>query len=151
MSCVPWAVVSCRRGRLIMPRTRRPSRLSKKLPHASGGDPGKASARQTARAVVAGRGAGWSVDRDHKSLALRGTRPLAPKDLRTASAYVYGAIHPAEGQGAAQVLPRCNTEGTTLHVAEISAAVTPRAQAILLFEAGYDSERARRDTWTDKT
>jgi hypothetical protein len=47
--------------------------------------------------------------------AKRGTRPSAPKDQRTASAYIYGAICPAEGKGAALVLPRCNTEGMTLH------------------------------------
>ena len=47
--------------------------------------------------------------------AKRGTRPSAPKDQRTTSAYIYGAICPAEGKGAALVLPRCNTEGMTLH------------------------------------
>jgi len=29
----------------------------------------------------------------------RGTRPSAPKDQRTTSAYIYGAICPAEGKG----------------------------------------------------
>ena len=66
--------------------------------------------------------------------ARRGTRPSAPKDQRTASAYIYGAICPAEGKGAALVLPRCNTHGMTLHLAEISAAVAPGAHAILLLD-----------------
>src|SRR4051794_40135456 len=39
--------------------------------------------------------------------AQRGTRPSAPKDQRTASAYIFGAICPAHGKGAGLVLPRC--------------------------------------------
>ena len=70
--------------------------------------------------------------------AKRGTRPSAPKDQRTTSAYIYGAICPAEGKGAALVLPRCNTEGMTLHLAEISAAVAPGAHAMLILDqAGW--------------
>ena len=70
--------------------------------------------------------------------ARRGTRPSAPKDQRTSSANIYGAICPAEGKGAALVLPRCNTQGMTLHLAEISAAVAPGAHAILLLDqAGW--------------
>ena len=61
--------------------------------------------------------------------AKRGTRPSAPKDQRTASAYIFGAICPAEGKGAGLVLPRCTTEGMTLHLKEISQAVTPGAHA----------------------
>ena len=75
--------------------------------------------------------------------ARRGTRPSAPKDQRTASAYIYGAICPAEGKGAALVLPRCNTYGMTLHLAEISAAVAPGAHAILLLDqAGWHGSGA---------
>ena len=70
--------------------------------------------------------------------AKRGTRPSAPKDQRTTSAYIYGAICPAEGKGAALVLPRCNTKGMTLHLAEISAAVAPGAHAVLILDqAGW--------------
>jgi hypothetical protein len=35
----------------------------------------------------------------------RGTRPSAPHDQRTSSAYIFGAICPAEGKGAGLVLP----------------------------------------------
>ena len=74
--------------------------------------------------------------------ARRGTRPSAPHDQRTASAYIYGAICPAEGKGAALVLPRCNTEGMTLHLQEISAAVAPGAYAVLLLDqAGWHGSR----------
>ena len=70
--------------------------------------------------------------------ARRGTRPSAPKDQRTTSAYIYGAICPAKGKGAALVLPRCNTDGMTLHLAEISAAVAPGAHAVLILDqAGW--------------
>lgn len=75
--------------------------------------------------------------------ARRGTRPSAPKDQRTASAYIYGAICPAEGKGAALVLPRCNTRGMTLHLAEISTAVAPGAHAIVLLDqAGWHGSGA---------
>ena len=39
--------------------------------------------------------------------AKRGTRPSAPKDQRTASAYIFGAICPKQGKGAGLVLPHC--------------------------------------------
>jgi len=42
--------------------------------------------------------------------AKRGTRPSALHDQRTASTYIFGAICPKEGKGAALVLPTCNTE-----------------------------------------
>ena len=83
--------------------------------------------------------------------ARRGTRPSAPKDQRTTSACIYGAICPAEGKacpelvegGAALVLPRCNTEGMSLHLAEISAAVAPGAHAVLLLDqAGWHGSAA---------
>jgi hypothetical protein len=63
--------------------------------------------------------------------AKRGTRPSAPKDQRTASAYIFGAICPAHGKGAGLVLPRCTTEGMTLHLKEIAQAVAPGAHALL--------------------
>jgi hypothetical protein len=70
--------------------------------------------------------------------AKRGTRPSAPKDQRTASAYIFGAICPAAGKGAALVLPRCTTEGMTLHLKEIARAVAPGAHAaVLLDRAGW--------------
>ena len=52
--------------------------------------------------------------------AKRGTRPSAPRDQRTASAYIFGAICPAEGKGAGLVLPSCNSEAMALHLEEIS-------------------------------
>ena len=62
--------------------------------------------------------------------ACRGTRPSAPKDQRTASAYLFGAICPARGTGAGLVMPRCTTEAMNLHLAEIAKMVTPGAHAV---------------------
>ena len=70
--------------------------------------------------------------------AKRGTRPSAPKDQRTRSVYIFGAICPARGVGAALVLPRCNTAAMNLHLQEISVAVTPGAHAIVIVDqAGW--------------
>lgn len=75
--------------------------------------------------------------------ARRGTRPSAPKDQRTTSAYIYGAICPAHGKAAGLVLPRCNTEGMALHLVEIAAAVAPGAHAVLLLDqAGWHGSDA---------
>src|SRR5438046_3102875 len=66
--------------------------------------------------------------------AQRGTRPSAPHDQRTRSAYIFGAICPAQGIAAGLVLPRCNTAAMALHLAEISRTVTPGAHAVLLLD-----------------
>jgi len=42
--------------------------------------------------------------------AKRVTRPSAPKDQRHSSAWLFGAICPAEGKAAGIVIPRCNSE-----------------------------------------
>ena len=74
--------------------------------------------------------------------ARRGTRPSAPKDQRTQSTYIFGAICPAEGKGAGLVLPRCTSEGMNLHLAEISQAVAPEAHAVVLLDqAGWHQSR----------
>src|SRR4029077_15631808 len=59
--------------------------------------------------------------------AKRGTRPSAPRAQRTASTYIFGAICPKQGKGAALILPACNTEAMNLHLAEIAKAVAPGA------------------------
>ena len=41
---------------------------------------------------------------------------------RTASTYIFGAVCPKEGKGAALIMPACNTEAMNLHLTEIAAA-----------------------------
>ena len=75
--------------------------------------------------------------------AKRGTRPAAPQDQRTQSAYIFGAICPAEGKGAAIVMPRCVTEAMTGHLAEIARHVATGAHAVVLLDrAGWHQSRA---------
>ena len=70
--------------------------------------------------------------------ARRGSRPSAPQDQRTKSAYIFGAVCPALGKGAGLVLPRCNTDAMALHLTEISQAVEPGAHAVLMLDqAGW--------------
>jgi hypothetical protein len=70
--------------------------------------------------------------------ARRGTRPSAPHDQRTAWAYIFGAICPAQGKGAGLVLPYCDTEAMAAQLEEVSQAVAPGAHAVLLLDqAGW--------------
>ncbi len=70
--------------------------------------------------------------------AKRGTRPRAPHDQRTRSAYIFGAICPRQGKGAGLVLPTCNSAAMTLHLKEISRTVAAGAHAVLVMDqAGW--------------
>ncbi len=70
--------------------------------------------------------------------AKRGTRPSAPRDQRTRSAYLFGAICPEQGKAAGLVLPWCNTAAMDLHLTEISRAVAPDAHGVVIMDqAGW--------------
>lgn len=70
--------------------------------------------------------------------AERGSRPAAPRDQRYSWAYLFGAICPARGVGAALVLPFANAEMMNLHLAEISTTVAAGAHAVLTIDgAGW--------------
>ena len=70
--------------------------------------------------------------------ARRGIRPHAPHDQRTKSAYIFGAICPEHGRGAAVVLPRCNTRAMQWHLDEIATQVSPGAHAVVILDqAGW--------------
>ena len=74
--------------------------------------------------------------------ARRGTRPRQPADQRYKSAYLFGAICPARGTGAALALPFADTEAMQLHLDEISRHVAPGAHAVLLLDrAGWHTTR----------
>ncbi len=66
--------------------------------------------------------------------AKRGTRPRQPADQRYASAYVFGAVCPARGAGAALVLPFANTHAMQKHIREISRNVSQGAMAVVLMD-----------------
>jgi hypothetical protein len=66
--------------------------------------------------------------------ARRGTRPRQPADQRYDNAYLFGAICPARGVGAALALPYADTDMMQLHLDEISRNVTEGAHAVLLLD-----------------
>ena len=70
--------------------------------------------------------------------ARTGTRPRQPKDQRYKSAYIFGAVCPARGTGAAVVMPKADTHAMQVHLREISRSVTPGHHAVLLLDrAGW--------------
>jgi transposase len=75
--------------------------------------------------------------------AKRGTRPRQPADQRYESAFLFGAICPARGTGAALALPYANTEAMQLHLNEIARLVARGAHAVLLLDrAGWHTTTA---------
>jgi len=67
-----------------------------------------------------------------------GSRPAMVRDNRRDSAYLYGAICPARGVGAAVIMPAANTEGMNEHLKEISTQVAPGAKCLLVCDgAGW--------------
>jgi transposase len=70
--------------------------------------------------------------------ARKGTRPRQPADQRYQNAYLFGAICPASGKGAALMLPYANTLAMQMHLDEISRHVARNAHAVLLMDrAGW--------------
>lgn len=75
--------------------------------------------------------------------ARKGSRPRLPADQRYQSAYLFGAICPRRGAGAALMLPWANTEAMQLHLNEISRYVARKAHAVLLMDrAGWHTSGA---------
>ena len=67
-----------------------------------------------------------------------GSRPLMVHDNRHGSAYIFCAICPKRGVGAAINTPSANTEMMNLHLAEISTQVASGAHAVLVCDgAGW--------------
>jgi hypothetical protein len=70
--------------------------------------------------------------------AKQGTRPRALRDRRYEWAYLFGAVCPERGVGAAVVTPRVSLEAMEKHLVEISRRVTEGATAVLLMDrAGW--------------
>src|SRR5258708_34201780 len=57
--------------------------------------------------------------------AKRRTRPSAPRDQRTASTHIFGALCPKRGKGPALIPPAGKTEALNLHPADTAAALAP--------------------------
>ena len=67
-----------------------------------------------------------------------GSRPAAPKDLGFVSAYVFGAVCPAQGKAAVLILSICNTAAMNHHLNEISSQVAASAHAVVILDgAGW--------------
>ena len=70
--------------------------------------------------------------------ARRGTRPRAVRDHRYTWAWLFGAVCPERGVGAAVVLPEVNVEAMSIHLAELSRRVSEGAHAVLVLDgAGW--------------
>lgn len=70
--------------------------------------------------------------------AKTGTRPRLPADQRYQNTYLFGAICPKRGIGAALVLPIANTQAMQLHLDEISKHVARKAHGVVLMDrAGW--------------
>ncbi len=73
-----------------------------------------------------------------------GSRPLMVRDNRHSSAYLFGAICPARGVGAAIIMPHVNAEAMSEHLKEISTQVAPGAHAVLVCDgAGWHQTGGR--------
>ena len=60
------------------------------------------------------------------------------RDNRHDTAYLFGALCPLRGVGAAMITPAANTECMNLHLAEISIQVSPGAAAVVVCDgAGW--------------
>ena len=64
----------------------------------------------------------------------KGKRPRALRDQRYECAYIFGAVCPGRGTGAALVMPRADTQAMNLHLIEIGTQVAPGAHAIIIID-----------------
>ena len=70
--------------------------------------------------------------------ALKGSRPLAVRDNRRDSVYLFGALCPDRAVGTAVVMPAANSEAMNEHLKEIGTQVAPGALAVLVCDgAGW--------------
>ena len=73
-----------------------------------------------------------------RTWAKRGTRPRAVRDHRFTSAYLFGAVCPSRGIGAAIIMPSVNLEAMNEHLAEISRCVSVGSIAVMVMDgAGW--------------
>ena len=103
-------------------------------------DPRDAPARHRDGHPVAGRSLGGPKDQDHPP---PGAGRGRPRRTGQRTGCIYGATCPAEGKGAGLVIPRCDTEAVTAHLAGISAMAAPAAHAVVILDqAGWHMSTA---------
>jgi hypothetical protein len=86
--------------------------------------------------------AGWKG----KARGPIGSRPPMVRDNPHDTAYLFGAICPARGVGAAMITPTANTDCMNLHLKEISTQVSPGARAALVCDgAGWHQRGSNLD------
>jgi len=72
-----------------------------------------------------------------------GSRPLAVRDNRRDSVYLFGARFPSRATGAAIIMPAVNSEAMSEHLKEIAAQVAAGAHAVLVCDgAGWHQTAA---------
>ncbi len=75
--------------------------------------------------------------------AEKGTRPRALRDQRHEYAYIFGAVCPARGIGAALIMPHANTAAMKAHLDEISTQVEQGSHAVVIIDgAGWHTTKS---------
>ena len=72
-----------------------------------------------------------------------GSRPLAVRDNRHDSVYLFGALCPERATGAAIIMPAANTEAMNEHLKEIATQVAPRAHAVMVCDGAGWHQRGK--------
>jgi transposase len=78
-----------------------------------------------------------------------GLRPLAVRDNRHDSVYLFGALCPSRATGAAIIMPAANSEAMSEHLNEIGTQVAPGAHAVLVCDGAGWHQRGERLTVPD--
>jgi hypothetical protein len=75
--------------------------------------------------------------------ARKGSRPRETHDQRTQSTYLFGAVCPDRGAGAALVLPACNSEAMQLHLSPARSHRAPTPFSFSIKPAGTVPRNSR--------
>jgi transposase len=76
--------------------------------------------------------------------APKGSRPLAVRDNRHDSVYLFGALCAYRAVGAAIIMPAANSEAMSEHLKEISTQVAPGSHAVLVCDGAGWHQRGGR-------
>src|SRR5215211_7725732 len=102
------------RVRAIRPRTRRPWRLLKKLRRDAEHSPRRPAEGQADRDLVPGRSPHRPEERPRAAVGAARLAPTPARRSALRSAYLFGAICPARGTGAALAMPYADSEAMQL-------------------------------------